>query len=93
VKVHRDKSRIIKATRCNIFSILFWNEILHVSDSSSVQRQEYFTIHTAMVYEVGPKNKRNLNMTRELETVARYAARCHEPGQYSSSLSLGVDLG
>ena len=29
--------------------IYFWNETLHVSDSSSVLRQEFFTVHTAMV--------------------------------------------
>jgi len=27
-----------------------WNETLHVSDSSSVHHQEFFTVHTAMVY-------------------------------------------
>jgi hypothetical protein len=46
-----------------------------------------------MTYEGGPKSNRNLNVARELEVVARCAARCHEPTQYSSSLSLGVDLG
>jgi hypothetical protein len=45
------------------------------------------------LYDWGPKNNRNLNVARELETVARCAARCHESRQYSSSLSLGVDLG
>jgi hypothetical protein len=43
---------IIKPTRCTNFSNLFWNEILHVSDSSSVHRQEFFTVHTAMVYVI-----------------------------------------
>jgi hypothetical protein len=52
VTVHRDKFRIIKGTRCTNFSILFWNENLHVSDSSSVHHQELFTIHTAMVYVI-----------------------------------------
>ena len=32
--------------------INFWNEILHVSDSSSVHHQEFFTVHTAMVYVI-----------------------------------------
>ena len=50
VTVHRDKFRIIKPTRCTKFSNLFWNETLHVSDSSSVHHQEYFTVHTAMAY-------------------------------------------
>ena len=30
--------------------IYFWNTTLHVSDSSSVHRQEFFTVHTAMVH-------------------------------------------
>ena len=42
--------RIIKLTRCINFSNLFWNETLHVSDSSSVHHQVFFTVHTAMVY-------------------------------------------
>ena len=50
--VHRDKFRIIKPTRGTNFSILFWNETLLVSDSSSVHHQEYFTVHTAMVYVI-----------------------------------------
>jgi hypothetical protein len=41
---------IIKPTRCTNFSNLFWNESLHVSDSSSVYHQELFTVHSAMVY-------------------------------------------
>jgi len=50
VTMHRDKFHIIKPTRCTNFSILFWYETLHVSDSFSVHNQEYFTVHTAMVY-------------------------------------------
>jgi len=34
------------------FSNYFWNETLHVSDSSSVHHQELFTVHTAMVYVI-----------------------------------------
>jgi hypothetical protein len=41
----------------------------------------------------GGQNNWNLNVAREVEVVARCAARCHESTQYSSSLSLGVDLG
>ena len=33
-----------------ISQICFWNQILHVSNSSSVHHQEFFTVHTAMVY-------------------------------------------
>ena len=35
-----------------ISQIYFWNKILHVSDSSSVHHQEFFTVHTAMVYVI-----------------------------------------
>jgi len=41
---------IIKPTRCSNLSNLFWNETLHVTDSSSVHHQEFSTVHTAMVY-------------------------------------------
>ena len=41
--VHRDKFFIIEPTRCTNFSkFYFWNEALHVSDSSSVHHQEFF---------------------------------------------------
>ena len=44
---------IIQPTRCTNFSkFLFWNETLHVSDSSSVHRQEFSTVHTPMVYVI-----------------------------------------
>ena len=35
-----------------ISQIYFWNETAHVSDSSSVHHQEFFTVHTAMVYVI-----------------------------------------
>ena len=50
-KFHISCVLIIKPTRCTNFSNLFleYNSI-HVSDSSSVHHQEFFTVHTAMVY-------------------------------------------
>ena len=42
------------------------------------------------VYEGGPQNNWNLNVARELEIVARCAAKCRESTQYSSSLPRGV---
>jgi len=54
VTVHHDKFLIIKPTRYTNFSNLFWNETLHVSDSSSVHHQEFSTVHTAMVYVTQP---------------------------------------
>jgi hypothetical protein len=35
-----------------ISQIYSWNETLHVSDTSSVHHQEFFTVHTAMVYVI-----------------------------------------
>jgi len=52
VTVHRDKFLIIKPTRCCKFSNLFWKETLHVLDSFSVHHQEFFTVHTAIVYVI-----------------------------------------
>jgi hypothetical protein len=40
---------IINPTRYSNFSNLFWNETVHVSDSSSVHQQEFSTVHTVMV--------------------------------------------
>jgi len=37
----------IKTTGCTIFSNLFWNEILHASDSSSIHHQEFFNVRSA----------------------------------------------
>jgi hypothetical protein len=43
----------IKPTRCTNFSkFYFENETLHVSDSSSVNHQELFTVHSSMVYVI-----------------------------------------
>ena len=42
---------IIKPNRCTNFSqIYFWNKTVLVSDSSPVHHQEFFTVHTSMVY-------------------------------------------
>jgi len=43
---------VLKPTSCTNFSNLFWNENLHVSDSSSVHHQEFFTVGTVMVYVI-----------------------------------------
>jgi len=52
VTVHRDKFSNNKLTRCTNFSNLFWKETVHVSDSSSVHHQAFFTVHTALVYVI-----------------------------------------
>jgi len=43
---------IIKPLDALVSQIQFWNKALHVSDSSSVHDEEFFTIHTAMVYVI-----------------------------------------
>ena len=43
---------IIRPIRCTNFSNLLWNETLHVSDSSSVHHQEFFTVHTSVEYVI-----------------------------------------
>jgi len=53
VTMQHDIFPIIKPTRCTNFTNLFWNETLHVSDSSSVHHQEFFTVHTAVVCHTG----------------------------------------
>jgi len=35
-----------------ISQIYFWNKTLHVSDSSSVHHQEFFTVHIVVVYVI-----------------------------------------
>ena len=35
-----------------ISQIYFWNKTLHVSDSSSVHHQQFFTVHTANMYDI-----------------------------------------
>jgi hypothetical protein len=51
VTVHRDKFPDNQLDAL-ISQIYFGNETLHVSDSSSVHRQELFTVHSAMVYVI-----------------------------------------
>jgi len=43
---------IINQLDAPISEIYFWNETLHVSESSSVHHQEIFIVHTAMVYVI-----------------------------------------
>jgi len=52
VTVQRDKFLIIQPTRRTNFTKFYFGMKLHVSDSSSVHHQEFFTVHTAMVYVI-----------------------------------------
>jgi len=49
VTVHRDQFLKINQLDAPISQIYFGMELLHVSDSSSVHHQEFFTTHTGMV--------------------------------------------
>ena len=48
VTVHREKFLYYNQLDALISQIYFWNKILHVSDSSSVHHQEFFTVNTAI---------------------------------------------
>jgi len=50
--LHRDKFLQQNQLDALISQIYFWNKILHVSDSSSVHHQEFFTVNTAIVYVI-----------------------------------------
>jgi len=50
--VHRDKFLHEIQPDALISQIRFWNKTRRVSDSSSVHHQEFFTVHTAMVYVI-----------------------------------------
>ena len=52
VTVHRDKFLYYNQLDALISQIYFWNKTLHVSDSSYVHHQEFFTVHTAIVYGI-----------------------------------------
>jgi len=41
-----------KTNSALISQIYFWNKTVHVSDNSSVLHQEFFTVHTTMVYVI-----------------------------------------
>jgi len=48
--VHRDKFLQWNQLDALISQIYFWNKTLRVSDSSSVHRQTFFTVHTAVCH-------------------------------------------
>jgi hypothetical protein len=71
---------IIKPTRRTNFSNLFWNEILHVSDSSSVHHQEFFTVQTATVYVI--------QVCRQLSSRIRIELQLHPDPAAARKLSV-----
>ena len=61
--------RIIKPNRCTKFVNLFLNENLHFSDSSSIENEEFFTAHTAVVYVIQASCQLASRITMELELI------------------------
>jgi len=65
---------LIKPTGCINFPKFLWNETLHISDSSSVHHQEFFTVRTAMVYviqvcrQLSSKIRIHPDLARQLST-------------------------
>jgi hypothetical protein len=68
VTVHRDSFLVIKPTKCINFSNLFWNETLHISDSSSVHYQKLFTVYSEMVYVIQVCRQLSSEPARKLAT-------------------------
>jgi hypothetical protein len=71
---------IIKPTRCTNFSILFWNETLHVLDSSSVHHQEFFAVRTAMIYVIPVCGQLVSRIRIELRSILILLASCPQTG-------------
>jgi len=69
---------IIKPTWCTNFSNLFWHETLHVSDSSCVYHQEFFTVHTAMVYVIQVCRQLASKIRMELSSILILLASCQQ---------------
>jgi hypothetical protein len=63
--------------------ILFWNETLHVSENSFVHHQEFFTVHTAVVYV--------MQICRQLSSRIRMELQFHpEPARKLLIMNKGI---
>ena len=69
---------IIKPTRCTNFSNLFRNETLNVLDSSFVHHQEFFILHTAMVYVIQVCWQLSCRVRIELHSILMLLASCQQ---------------
>jgi len=61
-----------------IYQNYFWNIKLRVSDSSSVHHQEFFTVHTAMVYVIQVCLQLASRIRIELSSVLILLASCKQ---------------
>ena len=78
---------IVKPIRCTNFSILFWNENLHVSVSSSVHHQDLFTVHTAMVCVIQVCWQLASRIRMEMSSILILLANCPQTGMtYSTAV-------
>jgi hypothetical protein len=80
VTMQRDKFCVIKPTRRTNFSVLFWNGTLHVSDSSPVHHQDFFTVHTVMVYVIQVCGQLVSRIRMELSSILILLASCPQTG-------------
>jgi hypothetical protein len=55
---------------------ILWDENLHVLDSSSVDNQEFFTVHTTMVYVIQFCRQRFSKIRMELILLASCLQTC-----------------
>ena len=58
--------------------IYYWNEILHVSDSSSVHHQEFFIVNTAVVYVIQVCWQIASRIRMELRSILILLASCQQ---------------
>jgi hypothetical protein len=68
----------IKPTRCTNFSILFSMKLYMFPDSSSVHHQEFFTVHTAVVYVIQVCWQRASRIRMELSSILILFDSCQQ---------------
>ena len=71
---------VINSLDALIPQIYFWDKTLHVSDSSSVHHQEFFTVHTTLVYVLQVCWQLASRVRTDLRSsVLILLASCHKP--------------
>ena len=88
--VHRDKFLQLNQLNALISQIYFWNKTLHVSDSSSVHHQEFFTVHTAMVYVIQVCWQLSSRIRMELKSTCFGQFLCPSSGVFHCTHSNGI---
>ena len=62
----------------SFLKILFWNESLRVSDSSSIHHQEFFAVHIAMVYVIQVCRQLESRIRMELSILILLLTSCQQ---------------